>query len=144
MKTKTLSILFALVMVLSMSVGVFAQDFTETWDENTVLTIFNDVDMVFPDLFAAEDSDFLWVDGPGSYPSDFGSHKKDDGSFIAKAPIAPQPNTVKESKFEYDPCGDGLIKFSVTLNKDMNSKTYQNQNPPVWANKYGPEKVTYP
>ncbi len=40
MKTKTLSILFALVMVLSMSVGVFAQDFTETWDENTVLIQF--------------------------------------------------------------------------------------------------------
>ena len=57
MKTKTFSILFALVMVLSMAVGVFADaDFTETWDENTVLTVFNDLDMYFPDMFAdAED-----------------------------------------------------------------------------------------
>ena len=69
MKTKTLSILFALVMVLSMSVGVFAQDFTETWDENTVLTIFSDVDMVFPDLFADIDSNFLWEDGPKPFPN---------------------------------------------------------------------------
>ena len=61
MKTKTFSILFALVMILSLSVGVFAQDFDETWDENTVLTVFNDIDMVFPDLFADIDSNFLWA-----------------------------------------------------------------------------------
>ena len=39
MKTKTLSILFALVMILSMSVGVFAQDtFDDTWDEIKTIT----------------------------------------------------------------------------------------------------------
>ena len=145
MKTKTFSILFALVMILSVSVGVFAQDpslFDQTWDENTVLTVFNDVDMVFPDLFAAEDSDFLWVDGPGAYGSDWNHHKKDDGNLIAKAPIDLSNPVKGEPKFEYDPCGDGLIKFSVTLAKNTNSSSYGGSTP-TWNVKYGPEKVTY-
>lgn len=143
MKTKTLSILFALVMVLSMSVGVFAQDFTETWDEDTVLTVFSDVDMLFPDLFADEDSDFLWVDGPSAFPSEF---KKSDGEFISKAPIADpdDPTTAEletyEGEFTYDPCGDGLVKFSVTVDRAKWDGTDPNQTS-MW--KYGPEKVSY-
>lgn len=108
MKTKTFAILFALVMVLSMAVGVFAQDFTETWDENTVLTVFNDFEMVFPDMFADEDSDFLWTDnGPADFPSEF------ETKGVAKAPI--EDSAVVEAT--YDPCGDGLIKYDVTINK---------------------------
>ena len=85
MKTKTFAILFALVMVLSMAVGVFAQDFTETWDENTVLTVFNDLDMYFPDMFADEDSDFIWTDnGPADFPSEF---PKSADAYTAKAPL---------------------------------------------------------
>ena len=141
MKTKTLSILFALVMVLSMSVGVFAQDFTETWDENTVLTIFSDVDMVFPDLFADIDSNFLWDNGPQPFPNALPMTTNDHGEQVpvAKAPLEsgeynfdangnriPDPTdptgnralvTPYQPKFEYDPCGDGLIEFSVELTK---------------------------
>ena len=109
MKTKTFAILFALAMVLSMAVGVFAQDFSETWDENTVLTVFNDLDMYFPDMFADEDSDFLWTDnGPADYPNEF-SNKS-----VAKA-VVTESNADLEAT--YDPCGDGLIKYDLTITK---------------------------
>ena len=114
MKTKTFSILFALVMVLSMAVGVFAQDFDETWDENTVLTVFNDLDMYFPDMFADEDSDFLWTDsGPKPFEQNFPS---ENGKIIAKAPLSEDPadSTMTAS---FDPCGDGLIKYDMTITK---------------------------
>ena len=45
MKKKSLILLFALALVLSMTAGVLAQDFSQTWDEATVLTVFNDLDM---------------------------------------------------------------------------------------------------
>ena len=116
MKTKTFSILFALVMILSVSVGVFAQDFDETWDENTVLTVFNDLDLAFPDLFADIDSNFLWVESSSS--KDFpGSFPKSGDSYTSKAPIAEPDAGFYEGTFTYDPCGDGLIKFEVTLDK---------------------------
>lgn len=114
MKTKTFSILFALVMVLSMAVGVFAQDFDETWDENTVLTVFNDLDMYYPDMFADEDSDFLWTDnGPKDFEQNFPS---ENGKIIAKAPLSEDPadSTMTAS---FDPCGDGLIKYDMTITK---------------------------
>ena len=119
MKTKTFSILFALVMILSVSAGVFAGDFDETWDENTVLTVFNDLDMVFPDMFADIDSNFLWVES--SSADDFpGSFPKSGDSYAAKAPI----DNIIPGSFTYDPCGDGLIKFEVTLEKaDKDSYT---------------------
>ena len=111
MKTKTFAVLFALVMVLSMAVGVFAQDFSETWDENTVLTVFNDLDMYFPDMFADVDSDFIWVDnGPGDYPSEFANKS------VAKAPID-YLYDIPEVEATYDPCGDGLIKYDMTITK---------------------------
>lgn len=153
MKTKTLSILFALVMVLSMSVGVFAQDFTETWDENTVLTIFNDVDMVFPDLFADIDSNFLWDNGPQPFPNALPTGP--DGKPVAKAPLEfgqydldEDGNMVLdeegraalkayEPKFEYDPCGDGLIEFSVELTK------MDFEQAPIANYYYGDPNVTY-
>lgn len=113
MKTKTFSILFALVMVLSMSVGVFAQDFSETWDENTVLTFFNDVDLVFPDLFMDEDSNFLWTDSVRPLPSTFVDKAVTEDDLVDKAAILGP--TAKAMKAEYDPCGDGLIKFDVTI-----------------------------
>ncbi len=140
MKTKTLGILFALVMVLSMSVGVFAQDFSETWDEETVLTVFQDVDMLFPDLFADEDSDFLWVDGPASFPSTFG--KNADGEYNAKAPIegvATDDEGVEKAEFTFDPCGDGLLKFEVTLKRQAWDSSFM----PEGTVKYGPEKTSY-
>ena len=114
MKTKTFAILFALVMVLSMAVGVFAQDFTETWDENTVLTVFNDLDIYFPDMFADDDSDFLWVDnGPADFPKEF---PKSGDAYNAKAPIE---EDTAEMTASFDPCGDGLIKYDVTVTKSV-------------------------
>ncbi len=117
MKTKTFSILFALAMVLCMTAGVFAQN--DTWDEATVLTVFNDLDMYFPDMFADEDSDYLWADdGFGSYDKDFPTYSKGLGEddVAAKAAIAASP-TVEAS---YDPCGDGMIEYDVTIKKDTN------------------------
>ena len=112
MKLKTLAVLFALVMVLSLAVGAFAQDFTETWDENTVLTVFNDLDIYFPDMFADEDSDFLWVDnGPADFPKEF---PKTGNEYNAKAPIE---EDTAEMTASFDPCGDGLIKYDVTIKK---------------------------
>ena len=116
MKLKTLAVLFVLVMALSMAAGVFAQDFTETWDENTVLTVFNDLDMYFPDMFADEDSDFLWVDnGPADFPSEF---PKSADAYTAKAPIDMDP-AATTMEASYDPCGDGLIKYDVTITKSL-------------------------
>ena len=117
MKLKTVTILFVLVMVLSMAAGVFADaDFTETWDENTVLTVFNDLDMYFPDMFADEDSDFLWVDnGPADFPSEF---PKSADAYTAKAPIDMDP-AATTMEASYDPCGDGLIKYDVTITKSL-------------------------
>ena len=148
MKTKTFSILFALVMILSLSVGVFAQDFDETWDENTVLTVFNDLNMVFPDLFADIDSNFLWSEsGPRPFTSNFPTTTGSDGKEtpIAKAPLAdgyysldedgnvivdengiPVSSGYYEGKFTFDPCGDGLIKFETTLFK-MDMEDARNQ-----------------
>ena len=68
MKEKSIFVLFALALALSITVGVPAQDFSQTWDETTVLTIFNDFGMAFPDMFADEDSDYIWTD---SGPKDF-------------------------------------------------------------------------
>ena len=112
MKLKTFTILFALAMALSMAAGAFAQDFTETWDENTVLTVFNDLDIYFPDMFADDDSDFLWVDnGPTDFPKEF---PKSGDAYNAKAPIE---EDTAEMMASFDPCGDGLIKYDVTINK---------------------------
>ena len=124
MKTKTLSIVFALVMVLSMSVGVFAQDFTETWDENTVLTVFSDMELYFPDMFANEDSDFLWADGPSAYPNAFGPDAKavDPSELEEKAAMS---RSKWDAEFSYDPCGDGLIKFDVTLYRQDSTVMYK-------------------
>ena len=140
MKTKTFAILFALVMVLSMAVGVFAQDFTETWDENTVLTVFNDFEMVFPDMFADEDSDFIWTDnGPADFPANFPNAP--EKAVIAKAPIE---EDTAEMTATYDPCGDGLIKYDVTIFKghqDPNNPGYDLSVPE--AKYYGDKNTTY-
>ena len=129
MKAKTFVFLVALALVLSLTGGILAQDFTETWDENTVLTVFNDLDMYFPDMFAQEDSDFLWVEhDPADYPNGFESKS------VAKAPIASDP--VPAMTATYDPCGDGLIKYDITITKDD----------PVtgsWAGYYGDINTTY-
>ncbi len=138
MKTKTLIILFALVMALSVSAGVFAQDaWDETWDEETVLQVLGEVDLIFPDLFADVDSDYLWVtEDPfsGSYPDKF--EAKDASGLISKAPI--EKADPKDS-FTYDACGDGLIKYSVTLTKESFSDTADQDE----LTKYGPEKESY-
>ena len=115
MKLKTFAILFALMMVLSMAAGAFAQDFNETWDENTVLTVFNDLDIYFPDMFADEDSDFLWVDNsPADYPKEFPKVEGKSADVVAKAPIEAGTTEMEAS---FDPCGDGLIKYDVTIKK---------------------------
>lgn len=136
MKTKTLIILFALVMALSVSAGVFAEGaWDQTWDEETVLTVFSGVDMVFPDLFADEDSDYLWVDNSltesDSYPDKFPGNP-----FYAKAPIA---SATAKGDFTFDPCGDGLIKFTLTLDKEA----WTGETAPTFADKYGPEKESF-
>ena len=138
MKTKTFSILFALVMILSLSVGAFAQDYTETWDENTILQVFSDLDLVFPDLFADIDSDFLWTEGTPSFPSAFPT--ADDGSYNAKAPIANA--TPYNGIFTYDPCGDGLIKYEFVLDRDP-FVVGTDETPWTAVAKYGPERTSY-
>ncbi len=121
MKTKTVSILFALVMVLSLFGGVFAQDaFDETWDEETVLTVFNDLEMVFPDMFADEDSDYLFVEEELShnFPTSNGEViSKDVTEEDLEAKAAINPNVTVNSA-TFSPCGDGLIKFDITITKD--------------------------
>lgn len=111
MKTKTLSILFALVAILSMSVGVFATDFNETWDEETVLTVFSDMEIFFPDLFVDINSDFLWSDSDVAIIPTFGK----SADLEAKAPSMAAFKTMKATA---DPCGDGLIKIEVEIEKD--------------------------
>ena len=134
MKSKTFAILFALAILLSMAVGVFAHDFTETWDENTVLTVFNDLDMFFPDMFADEDSDFLWTNnGPADYPNKFAEEKD---AIVAKAPI--EDSATLEAA--YDPCGDGLIRYDITITKDGDKDSS------AWAaagGYYGDSNTTY-
>lgn len=134
MKTKTFSILFALVMILSLSVGVFAQDFEQTWDENTVLQVFSDMNLLWPDMFEDEDSDYIWVENDEPVVKDF--VKKDvtleDLEYEAKAPIG----TAKITKATFDPCGDGLILFEMTITRADDETATVSQY-------YGPEKTTY-
>jgi len=131
MKTKTLIILFALVMALSVSAGVFAQDFTETWDEETVMQYFADLDLLFPDLFADVDSDFLWTvsdSGSEAVIPDF-APKSVDG--LEEKTFVDNDNkmTVEATT---DPCGDGLIKIDVEFGKKDAAGFYN-----------GPENTTY-
>lgn len=138
MKTKTLSILFALVMILSLSAGVFADAFDETWDEETVLTVFNDLEVVFPDLFADDDSDFLFVeeDMSWNFPKENGEFVSKDitlDDVVAKAPID-GTNISMEASFA--PCGDGLIKFDVTIHKAKDASG-------TASGYFGPSKTTY-
>ncbi len=151
MKTKTLSILFALVMILSLSVGVFAQEeaFEETWDEDTVITLFSDLDLVFPDLFAAEDSDYLWEDEPTFWKDfpDGGKHAKDITledleEPVAKAGIAaPGTDSTRFKSLSFDACGDGLIKYDLILvrNDDVNGDPLPGPN----SGYTGPSRTTY-
>ena len=132
MKKKSLFLLFALVLTLSMTAGVLAQDFSQTWDEATVLTVFNDLDMYFPDMFADEDSDFIWADdGFGSFEKDFPTVSKglEEDEVAAKAAIASSPISLDAS---YDPCGDGMIEYDVTITRDD-----------AWGGYIGPKNVTY-
>ena len=137
MKTKTLIILFALVMALSVSAGVFAESaWDQTWDEETVLQYFTDLDLLYPDLFADIDSDFLWTlddSEPEAVIPEFEEKAlslEDTGDYEAKAPIG---NTVKVTATT-DPCGDGLIKIEVEIEKMSHSDT---------TKFYGPENTTY-
>lgn len=133
MKTKTLSILFALVMVLSLSAGVFAEDaWNQTWDEETVMQYFADLDLLFPDLFADVDSDFLWTvsdSGSEAVIPDFAPKSVEDGleekTFVDNG----NPMTVEATT---DPCGDGLIKLDVEFAK-MDAAGFYN----------GPDNTTY-
>ena len=138
MKTKTLSILFALVMILSLSVGVFADAWDETWDEETVLTVFNDLDVIFPDLFADDDTDYLFVDEDFSwnFPKDGDDYAAKGLDFDEVAPKAPIDPTDFAMEATFDPCGDGLIKFDVTIKKAADESGTVSQY-------YGPSKITY-
>ena len=135
MNKKYLAVLFALVMALSVSAGVFAQDpFAVTWDEETVLTVFNDVGLVFPDMFAPEDSDYLWTEDDTETIPNFGSYAKDvsaeEVETEAKAAIA----NILSVKATADPCGDGLIKVEVEFNKNTTGSEMAG---------YGPKNTTY-
>ena len=136
MKTKTLSILFALVMILSLSAGVFADAWDETWDEETVLTVFNDLDVMFPDMFADDDTDFLFVDEDfdWNFPKDGGYAKGLElDEVVPKAPIDRTDYSMEAS---FDPCGDGLIKFDVTIHRAADAAGTN-------SGYYGPSKTTY-
>ena len=135
MNKKCLAVLFALVTILSVSVGVFAQDpFAVTWDEETVLTFFNDVNLVFPDMFAPEDSDYLWTESDTEIIPNFETYAKDvsaeDIELEAKAPIA----SILKVTATADPCGDGLIKIDVEFNRDNTGSGMAG---------YGPKNKTY-
>lgn len=133
MKKKTFSVLFALAMVLSIAAGVFAQDFNVTWDENTVLNVFNDLNMYFPDMFAEEDSDFLWTDnGLADFEQNF---PQQNGEVIAKAPINTKAGSATLD-VSYDPCGDGLIKFDIAIERMSPADAAGNYY-------YGDEKATH-
>lgn len=138
MKTKTLSILLALVAILSMSVGVFAADFTETWDEETVLTVFSDMEIFFPDLFVDANSDFLWSNEDMEVIPNLPEPKAvtlDDVELEAKAPVDVNSLDVKAS---IDPCGDGLYKIDVEFKRDGNESGWE-----AIGLEYGPKKTTY-
>ena len=135
MNKKCLAVLFALVTILSVSAGVFAQDpFAVTWDEETVLTFFNDVNLVFPDMFAPEDSDYLWTENDTEIIPNFETYAKDvsaeDIEVEAKAPI----QSILKVTATADPCGDGLIKIDVEFNRDNTDSGMAG---------YGPKNTTY-
>ena len=135
MNKKCLAVLFALVTILSVSAGVFAQDpFAVTWDEETVLTFFNDVNLVFPDMFAPEDSDYLWTENDTEIIPNFETYAKDvsaeDVELEAKAPI----KSILKVKATADPCGDGLIKIDVEFNREDAGSGMAG---------YGPKNTTY-
>ena len=135
MKTKTLIILFALVMALSVSAGVFAEEgaWDKTWDEETVLQYFSELDLLFPDLFMDIDSYFLWtVTEPEEVVPSFEAKALD-----AKAPIKDEPLKVTATT---DPCGDGLIKIEVKFNKMSEEDAAKVTPNPLY---YGTENKTY-
>lgn len=135
MKTKAISILFALVMILSLSAGAFAQvSYDETWDEETVLSVFSELDIVFPDLFSDFDTDFLFVDVdsasiPDSFPKDASGSE-----YESKAPISTTDAPTMKASFA--PCGDGLIKFDVTIHKAADAAG-------TVSGYYGPNRTTF-
>ncbi|MBQ6505681.1 MAG: hypothetical protein IJI57_17375 [Flexilinea sp.] len=136
MKEKSIFLLFALALALNITAGVLAQDFTETWDETTVLTIFNDFGMVFPDMFADEDSDYIWTDsGPADFERYFPETEPKEleaDDLEAKAPAAYYP--ALEANF--DLCGDGMIQYDLTITRD--DKDWEK-----YGGYYGDENVTY-
>ena len=130
MNKKYLAVLFALVVSLSVSVGVFAQDpFAVTWDEETVLTVFNDVNLVFPDMFAPEDSDFLWTEDDTETIPNFDLHAKDVSAEEVDLEAKTGIFQILKVNAAADPCGDGLIKVDVEFSKDPAAS--------------GPKKTTY-
>ena len=130
MNKKYLAVLLALVVSLSVSVGVFAQDpFAVTWDEETVLTFFNDVNLVFPDMFAPEDSDYLWTEDDTETIPNFDLHAKDVSAEEVDLEAKTGIGTILKVKATADPCGDGLIKVDVEFSKDPAAS--------------GPKKTTY-
>ena len=135
MNKKYLAVLFALVVSLSVSVGAFAQDpFAVTRDEETVLTFFNDVNLVFPDMFALEDSDYLWTENDTEIIPNFETYAKDvsaeEVEMEAKAPI----DKILKVTATADPCGDGLIKVDLELTRSTTGSGTPG---------YGPKNKTY-
>lgn len=135
MNKKYLAVLFALVVSLSVSVGAFAQDpFAVTWDEETVLTFFNDVNLVFPDMFAPEDSDYLWTENDTEIIPNFETYAKDvsaeEVEVEAKAPVDKNLKVTATA----DPCGDGLIKVDLELTRNTTGSGTPG---------YGPKNKTY-
>lgn len=151
MKNKIFLFLSVLMMFLNIALGISAQVdedyFDETWSEETVLTIFSDMDLFFPDLFADDDSDYLWADpDTAPYLFRFPVYYDPNGNeqFIAKAPIREgivlneDGSHLKAAmSLKTDPCGEGIIKYDVTLTK----ATHEEADAAGFY--YGDENVTH-
>lgn len=127
MKKTTLTLLFALVLILSVSVmNVFAAS------EEEVLTVFNDLSVMYPELSSGDNMPVV------SSPIELSGSSAEDES-VMKAPIdfnAPigYPGSV-EGKF--NTCGDGTIDLDIRINR------MDPDDAAAAGIYYGPNNITY-
>ena len=131
MKKTTLSMLIALVLVLSVSViGAFAQE----WDEETVLTVFNDLTVAYPEAFADED-DVMSVDTGISYEGISKSVEEED---VVSKNLIDSTNGTVTGKF--DPCGDGTVSLTIDLYRNEGQYSDDGELVDYYE---GPENIAY-
>lgn len=123
MKKTTLTLLLALVLVLSVSVtNVFAAS------EEEVLTVFNDLSVMYPELYSGDSMPVV------SSPIELSGTTDEDES-VMKAPIDINVPGSVEGKF--NTCGDGTIDLNIRINR------MDPDDPAVAGIYYGPNNKTY-